>query len=235
MQLAHLIAALVLALLPGGQTHPTAGRQEFVGSTPCDAEPRRFFGISGTVPCERITWQLALAEKQDRSTFSLQIVYGMRGDAGRGIRNAKDAHFEPVPAAFPSAAGVFEGRTPCREVAGRLNPFRIGSDCMKLKWKLTLHQDAVTGAPTRYVLEGTAYRSAPRMGTWAVLRKRSDPGRIVYVLDPGDTQRSLSFVRADHNILLFAGEDGSPLVGDGYFSYTLNRVAGSSSAPGYVR
>ncbi len=93
----------------------------------------------------------------------------------------------------------------------------------------------MTGAPTRYVLEGTAYRSAPRTGTWAVLREKNDAERIVYVLDPGDTQRSLSFVRADHNILLFAGEDGSPLVGDGYFSYTLNRVAGSSSAPGYVR
>ena len=87
MQLAHLIAALVLAPLPGGQTHPTAGRHEFVGSTPCDAEPRRFFGISGTVPCERITWQLALAEKQDRSTFSLQIVYGMQARNDPGFQN----------------------------------------------------------------------------------------------------------------------------------------------------
>ena len=95
---------------------------------------------------------------------------------------------------------------------------------MKLKWGLTLHQDPVTGAPTRYVLEGTVYRSAPRTGKWAVMKNARYPKRAVYVLDPDDSKRSLLFVRADAYILLFAGEDGSPLVGNNYFSYTLNRV-----------
>ena len=146
--------------------------------------------------------------------------------------NSKDAQpsrdtapsFEPATVAPASASGVFEGRTPCRALAGRLGEFRIASDCMKLKWGLTLHQDPVTGAPTRYVLEGTAYRSAPRTGKWAVMKNARDPERAVYVLDPDDSKRSLLCVRADANILLFAGEDGSPLVGNNYFSYTLNRV-----------
>jgi len=302
MQFTHLIALLVPALLPNGTAQPAAGHQVFVGSTPCDAEPRLFLGITATVPCERITWHLALADKEARRTFSLRVAYGMQArndpgfqdggidktvtgtwatvnapgtnrDAadyrltsdtprrslelrkvGHGLlhlltrrgglmvgnggwsytlnrtdgpssRNAR-ASFEPVSAAWPTAAGVFEGRTPCRELDGRLGAFRIDSGCMKLKWKLTLHHDAATGAPTRYVLEGSAYRRAPRIGTWAVLRNRNDPGTIVYRLDPDDADRSLSFIRADDNILLFAGEDGSPLVGDKYFSYTLNRVRG---------
>ena len=56
------------------------------------------------------------------------------------------------------------------------------------------------------------------------MKNARDPERVVYVLDPDDPKRALSLVRADANILLFAGEDGSPLVGDHYFSYTLNRV-----------
>jgi hypothetical protein len=301
MPFAQLIVLLGLTLLPNHPAQRSGGHHEFVGSTPCDAEPRLFLGISATVPCERITWHLALADNEGRPTFNLRIVYGMQARNDPGFQNGgidktvtgtwstvnqpgtsrdaadyrltsdtprrslelrrvgdglvhlvtrrgalmvgnggwsytlnrKDgpssrnapANFEPVPGAMRSAAGVFDGRTPCHKLAGRLGAFRIDSNCMKLKWTLTLHQDAVTGAPTHYVLEGTAYRTAPRRGTWTVLRNKNDPRMIVYRLDPDDAERSLSFVRADDNILLFAREDGSPLVGDTYFSYTLNRAS----------
>ena len=298
MRFAHLTGLIALTFLSNDPAH-VAGRQ-FVGSTPCDREPRLFLGISPTVQCERIDWKLELAKTEDRPIFNLRAVYGlgapnqpgfqnggtnktvtgtwsvvnrsesnreasdyrltsdtprqslelrsvgdgllhlvsrdgalMVGNGGysytlnstdaRPSRNAAPS-FEAVAAALPAAAGVFDGRTPCRQLAGRLGTFRVDDSCMKLKWRLTLHQDSSSGVPTRYVLEGTAYRNTPRTGKWAVMRNRNDPSITIYVLDPDDAERSLSLVRADDNILLFAGDDGSPFVGDHYFSYTLNRV-----------
>lgn len=297
--LTHLIALLTISLLPSYETRRASVVGEFVGSTPCDAEPRRFLGITSAAACERITWRLALSADERRSTFKLHVVYGMQARNAPGFEgggttadlngtwvtvtgtdvdraalvyrlmagnpqrslglagvsdhllhllnhrgslmvgnggwsytlNRKDVtrsrsapvNFEPVSSAFPAMAGVFEGRSPCHELATQL-AIRPGSDCTKLKWALTLHQDPVTRAPTRYVLEGTAYRTAPRTGRWAVLRSRSDPKLVVYRLDPDQPGRSLSFFRADDNILLFLNEDGAFLVGDSHFSYTLNRV-----------
>jgi hypothetical protein len=54
-------------------------------------------------------------------------------------------------------AGAFEGRTPCQEIAGQLN-LAVDAGCTKLKWRVTLFQDAATGRPTTYKHEGTLYR-----------------------------------------------------------------------------
>jgi hypothetical protein len=131
---------------------------------------------------------------------------------------------EPVPGALPLLAGVFEGRTPCAALAARL---AIGHEqgCVKLKWRLTLHQDPVTRAPTGYVLEGTAFRQATRTGRWSVVRSKLDPARLIYRLDANGPGAFLSFLRADEDVLLFMADDGSLLPGDSYFSYTLNRKA----------
>lgn len=130
---------------------------------------------------------------------------------------------EPVPGALPALAGVFEGRTPCAALAARL---AIGPErgCTKLKWRLTLYEDPVTHAPTRYVLEGTAFRQAARTGRWTVVRSKSDPTCIVDRLDADESTAFLSFVRADEHILLFMADAGDLIPGDSYFSYTLNRV-----------
>jgi hypothetical protein len=130
---------------------------------------------------------------------------------------------EPVTGALPNLAGIFEGRTPCAALAPRL---AIGPErgCTKLKWRLTLRQDPVTRAPTRYVLEGTAFRQAARTGKWSVVRSKVDPTRLIYRLDADGPTAFLSFVRADEHILLFMDDDGDLLPGDSYFSYTLNRV-----------
>ena len=136
---------------------------------------------------------------------------------------AQQLSLEPVPGALPALAGVFEGRTPCAALVLRL---AIGAErgCTKLKWRLTLHQDPVTHAPTRYVLEGTAFRQAARTGRWTVVRSKSDPARLIYRLDADGSTAFLSFVRADEDILLFMNDDGELLAGDSYFSHTLNRV-----------
>jgi hypothetical protein len=64
----------------------------FVGSSPCDPQPRAFVGVPAGADCERITWELTLSEPGGSAgTFSLAAVYGMTavndpGFAGGGTK-----------------------------------------------------------------------------------------------------------------------------------------------------
>ncbi len=124
--------------------------------------------------------------------------------------------------AVANVAGVFEGRTPCQDLA-RLLTGSAGADCTKIKWRLTLHRDPGAQARGTYTLEGFTYRNPPRAGTWTT---RTVPGGtgVVYQLDPNLPGGFLSLLRADDNILLMLDRQGHFLVGDTYYSYTLNRV-----------
>ena len=125
--------------------------------------------------------------------------------------------------AASSVFGRFVGRTPCSEVVREMNQ-TVESDCMKLKWDLTLYHDARTSAPTTYELKGTLYRDQPRKGTWKILRgSRVSPDAVLYQLDPGAPQGSLLLLKAADNILYFLDRSRNLLVGNYDFSYTLNR------------
>lgn len=131
-----------------------------------------------------------------------------------------------VGAANVSGVGrssLFSGRSPCQEVARQLN-HPVGSDCFKLKWGLTLQQDANTLIPSTFKLRGTLFRDFDRTGTWSVLRgKPGDPDATIYKLELDKNQGTLFLLKADSNILLFLHNDGSLMVGNSDFSYTLNR------------
>lgn len=129
----------------------------------------------------------------------------------------------PLLKTFGSAlVGVFAGRTPCREVARQLN-HPVATDCMKLKWELTLYQDPQTRTPTTYKLRGTLFRDYNREGTWTIVRGRQgDPNAVIFKLDPEKNGRSLLLFNADDRVLFFMHNDGSLMVGNRDFSYTLN-------------
>ena len=120
------------------------------------------------------------------------------------------------------AAEVFEGRTPCEALEKDLGRTR-NPECAKVKWRLTFHRDDL-GTPTRYVLEGFGYRNPPRTGTWTAGHLRDDHRSVVIRLDRSGTGHFLRFVLRDGNILLFVDNSGRLMVGDEYYSYTLNRV-----------
>lgn len=124
---------------------------------------------------------------------------------------------------------VFSGRSPCRELAKELNR-AVPGDCFKLKWKLTLNRDPKTLAPTTYQLKGTLYHddvrsiSHPREGKWTVIKgTKTNPNAVVYQLDAFGTDGPIRLLKADDNVLFFLGNDGSLLIGNEDFSYTLNR------------
>jgi hypothetical protein len=147
-------------------------------------------------------------------------------------RNDVTSHWVADTPAGRKVAGVFEGRTPCQEVARALGA-SPADDCVKLKWRLTLLQDPASGAPTTYKLEGTLYRSRPLTGTWTML-KDAGADRVVYRLELEKPATFLSFVHADDNILFFVDASGRYLVGNDAFSYTLNRSADTRVADGFV-
>jgi hypothetical protein len=126
--------------------------------------------------------------------------------------------------AASNIVGVFDGRTPCQELAGQLNEKTI-PECIKIKWRLILYKDSVTGNPDTYALLGFVYKKdSPRIGKWHITKgTKANPEAIVYQLDqPG--RESLFLQKGDDNILFFLDQEKKLLIGNRDFSYTLNRV-----------
>jgi hypothetical protein len=118
---------------------------------------------------------------------------------------------------------VFDGRTPCREIAKEYN-WNVDGECFKLKWRLTLFRDPKSGKPTTYTIQRTLHRTEPIEGTWTtVTGTKTDPKAVVYRLDPDKPERSMSFLVADENVLFFLDREGRLFGGNADFSYTLNR------------
>ena len=126
----------------------------------------------------------------------------------------------PMPAGS-SVFGVFDGRTPCHEVAMEFTG-TAPSGCLKIKWRLWLYQDSSTGEPGRYLYMGT---SAFQEGSWKIIRGMDgDPDAVIYQLQPDGAQQSFSFLKMDDNNLFLMDRDLNLLVGDELFSYTLSRM-----------
>jgi len=141
--------------------------------------------------------------------------------AARAKDNAPTAA-APLSAASPILAR-YEGRSPCREIAREINK-TVAADCMKLKWDLTLYQNPVTGLPTTYKLKGTFYRQQIGEGKWTIIKgAKTNPDAVVYQLDSDNAQGPLFLLKADDNIIFFLSKEKNLLVGNGDFSYTLNR------------
>lgn len=150
-------------------------------------------------------------------------------DAAFALEEVSIKRLASTPNTHTSApVRVFSGRTPCREVARQLK-HPVAADCMKLKWELTLNQDPKTSNPTTFKMRGTLFRDFDREGKWAILQGRpADANATIYRLDFDKVEKPLFLLKADDNILFFLHNNGSFMVGNSDFSYTLNRESDSS-------
>ena len=121
--------------------------------------------------------------------------------------------------------GVFDGRTPCRDMAKQINEI-VTTECIKIKWRLTLYKNADSVNQGIYELIGFVYKKDnPRMGKWNIVKGTySNPDAIVYQLDQ-EGKEPLFLLKGDDNILFFLDQEKKLMVGNRDFSYTLNRVA----------
>lgn len=121
-----------------------------------------------------------------------------------------------------SIFGVFEGRTPCHEVAFAFTKITPFPNCLKIKWKLTLYQDNATGAPSTYLYMGT---TTLREGSWTIVRgTEGNPDAVIYQLHLDDAGQPVSFLNVDENHLFLLDRGMNLLVGNAFFSYTLSRT-----------
>jgi len=146
-------------------------------------------------------------------TGILTCGFVLDGTAASGVDSA--------PERPDSLLGVFEGRTPCGEIAADFAGFH-SDNCEKIKFRLTLYVDPSTGIATTYHLKGTRLT---REGRWTVLRSgMQNKSLVVYQLEYGNPKRVLSLLTLDDAVLLFLDRNLRVLPGDASWSYVLNRV-----------
>lgn len=125
--------------------------------------------------------------------------------------------------------GIFEGRTPCNGIARELGIEQVAG-CLKVKWRVTLLQHPVTGAPTVYKVESSLHRARAREGSWRILREAAPAsGAAVYQLDATAGEGPLHLLKGDDNVLFFLKRQKQLLIGTADFGYTLNRVTPAES------
>lgn len=118
--------------------------------------------------------------------------------------------------------GIFGGRTPCMSLVRALH-ITLNDGCQRLKWRVTLLQNASTREPTRYKIEGSLHHPA-REGAWHIVHgTATDADAVVYQLDGTATEAPMLLWKADDNVLFLLDERKQPLVGTIDFSYTLSR------------
>lgn len=120
---------------------------------------------------------------------------------------------------------VFDGRTPCQEIALEHPEINISQSCPKLKWRLILNRDSVSYLPTTYTIRKVV-NGQPRdvSGRWTIINGTiAHPDAIIYKIEPDTPEESISFFVGDDNVLFFLSKNGAPYIGDENFSYTLNK------------
>lgn len=118
--------------------------------------------------------------------------------------------------------GVFDGRTPCRELAKMLEE-NATSECIKIKWRLTLYSDKGWDGGS-YEITGFAYqRGNPRTGNWSLTKGTKENAAAEVIQLHTEKGNTMYFQKMDDNILLFLDAQKNLMVGNRDFSYALNR------------
>lgn len=141
---------------------------------------------------------------------------------------------------------IFAGTTPCGNVIRPIHKINPEPDCplkecqcILIEWELTLYADANTKEPTRYMLKGikrhlvkeTNMYSEPGIkseaeGKWTIVRgTNKNPDAILYQLNPGKPGMELRFLKLSDDLLHMVDQNEKLMIGNEFFSYTLNRVS----------
>jgi len=158
--------------------------------------------------------------------FMLTVFVAHAGSAQVLAKNntpEKSITYEEMPVG-PTVYGVFEGRSPCQEMAKQVS-IEMTPSCTKLKWRLTLYVDATTGNPTTFTSYMGLYGRTPHKGKWAIRKGCPfDKNATLIVLDADKPNESFTLMKGDDNVLFILDPQNQFRVGTMDLSYTLNRV-----------
>lgn len=137
-----------------------------------------------------------------------------------------------------STMGVFEGITPCSGTDRPLPQIPVGANCEQMIWKITFYWDSETYEPLTYQLHaayGLTKQNTTGLigsgtpidleGSWRIVEGiAEDASAIVYELNPDNPESAIYFVKLDDNLLHVLSPEKRLMVGNGAWSYTLNRT-----------
>ena len=140
--------------------------------------------------------------------------------------------------ASSSVLGIFVASTPCTQGTKPLPGIPDNEDCELIKWNLTLYQDQSKKTPTNYKLhcvyglpkQGTTGfigggKKVDMEGNWTIVKGTgSNPNTIVYRLDDNKTNKTISFIKLNDDLLHLLDRDQHLMIGSAAWSYTLNRI-----------
>ncbi len=137
-----------------------------------------------------------------------------------------------------SLMGVFQGITPCSRTDRPMPQIPAETNCEEMIWKITLYWNSETHEPATYQLHA-AY-GLPKQNTtgligtgtlidiegdWRIIKGMEvDESAIVYELNPDTPESAIYFVKLDDNLLHVLSSEKRLMVGNGGWSYTLNRT-----------
>ena len=140
---------------------------------------------------------------------------------------------------------LFTGTTPCSNIIRPLHKITAEADCIwnechciMVEWKLTLYTNPVTLKPTSYKLtsinrfsvkETNMYSQpgtkAESEGKWTIVRgTKTNPDALVYRLNPDKPAISVDMLKLSDNLLHVLDREGRLMIGNEFWSYTLNRA-----------
>jgi len=120
---------------------------------------------------------------------------------------------------------IFDGRTPCREIAIDHPEMKASQACFKLKWRLILNRDSVTHQPTTCNIRNIV-DNQPRTvsGKWKILNGTdSNPTCLIYKIEVDNLAEPILLLAGDTDVLFFLDKNKVPLIGNEDFSFTLNK------------
>lgn len=120
---------------------------------------------------------------------------------------------------------IFDGRTPCQEIATEHPEMKASPSCFKLKWKLVLNRDSVTYLPTTCVIR-TIVNNQPRdvTGRWTIVKgTTTNAEAIIYKIHADNLAEPILLFLGDENVLFFLDKDNNPFIGNEDFSFAMNR------------
>jgi hypothetical protein len=141
------------------------------------------------------------------------------------INSGKILISSPVPD-DKSLQFVFEGRTPCQEIATEHLEMNADQSCFKIKWRLILNRDSITHEPTTCTIRNIV-NNQPRdvTGRWTIIKgTATNEEAIIYKVQADNLAEPILFFLGDENVLFFLDKDNNPFIGNEDFSFTMNKI-----------
>jgi hypothetical protein len=120
---------------------------------------------------------------------------------------------------------VFDGRTPCQEIATAHPEMKASPSCFKLKWRLILNRDSITHLPTTCMIRNIV-DNEPRdiQGKWEIVKgTATNPDALIYKVVVGNLADPILLLVGDEHVLFFLDKNYQPLTGNEDFGFALNK------------